>query len=100
MFILFSSALALLSYNKYSKGKFEISLDMIKNEKSIKMNFSYSRLCLLMLFNFANTPDSFWKNFTINIPLTDNNALHLFLRDKLNQTINGIHNDIVSFSLN
>ena len=62
------------------------------------MNISYSRLCLLMLYAYANTEDSFWNTFTINIPLKNKEEVNDFFRNRLNITLHELHKDIETFT--
>ena len=68
-FLITVSSISLLAINNDSKKSFLNSIDLIRTEKQMKVNISYSRLCLIMLFLFGNTAPEFWNTFTINIPL-------------------------------
>lgn len=98
--VLLLSSMSLLLVNFMSKGNFETNLEVIKNEKRINMNVSYSRLALLMLFTFDNTVNSFWDSFNINIPLNSSLEVHDFFRNRLNITITELHDDLGSLTSN
>ena len=51
-----------------------------------------------MLYAYANTEDSFWNTFTINIPLKNSIEVNDFFRNRLNITLNELHDDIERFT--
>ena len=67
--VIIASSISLLLINYSSKNNFATNLESVKIEKMIKIYISYSRLCLFMLYSFANTDENFWKNFVLDSPL-------------------------------